>query len=307
VGKKLGEGSYAVVHEAKDLRDGAVYAMKIISKEKSKEKRLKSEVRGKPFRKRRKLQVKILVVALRDSDSLVREGGEMISGKSQTLAAVRVGGTSAGRVDNVQSLRKNLVHFKDVFFFVYSSLSPCMHACACMDVCMHRDDFICMYACDHVRGILSVCPTCSIHACKCLPCEFVLNRKAHPRFQFGCLQVALMKQVDHPNCVKLVSNAISTKATSGIFQKPGICLMMGVSSTSGTFPNPALASWPSTHCGGAKQPGTVSECIIYFDGQQPIAQVALSIFSCHSMMCWKTTRSCVSFSISVRFLPSLIK
>lgn len=44
MGKKLGQGSYAVVHEAKDKRDGAVYAIKIISKEKSKEKRLKSEV-----------------------------------------------------------------------------------------------------------------------------------------------------------------------------------------------------------------------------------------------------------------------
>lgn len=33
-----------MVHEAKDKRDGAVYAIKIISKEKSKEKRLKSEV-----------------------------------------------------------------------------------------------------------------------------------------------------------------------------------------------------------------------------------------------------------------------
>ena len=44
LGRKLGQGSYAVVHEAKDKRDDAVYAIKIISKEKSKEKRLKSEV-----------------------------------------------------------------------------------------------------------------------------------------------------------------------------------------------------------------------------------------------------------------------
>ena len=71
VGKKLGEGSYAVVHEAKDLRDGAVYAMKIICKEKSKEKRLKSEVRGKCFSARRKPKLNVLVVASRESDCRV--------------------------------------------------------------------------------------------------------------------------------------------------------------------------------------------------------------------------------------------
>lgn len=44
IGKKLGKGSYAVVQLASLKRTGETFAVKIISKEKSKEKRLKSEV-----------------------------------------------------------------------------------------------------------------------------------------------------------------------------------------------------------------------------------------------------------------------
>jgi len=44
IGKKLGKGSYAVVHQCVNKRTSEEFAVKIISKEKSKEKRLKSEV-----------------------------------------------------------------------------------------------------------------------------------------------------------------------------------------------------------------------------------------------------------------------
>jgi serine/threonine protein kinase len=44
IGEKLGKGSYAVVHRAIHKATGEAFAVKIISKEKSKEKRLKSEV-----------------------------------------------------------------------------------------------------------------------------------------------------------------------------------------------------------------------------------------------------------------------
>jgi serine/threonine protein kinase len=46
IGDKLGKGSYAVVHRAIHKSTGEAFAVKIISKEKSKEKRLKSEVRS---------------------------------------------------------------------------------------------------------------------------------------------------------------------------------------------------------------------------------------------------------------------